>query len=1232
MRIQSLHLLAFGHFTNRVVDLSRGKEGLHLIYGPNESGKSSSLRALRQVLYGIPAKSTDNFKHAHPDMRIGVVLKHSDGSMLRLLRKKGNTKTLRKLDAENEIVDSALLNRYLGNINQTTFESMFGIDHQALVSGGEAILKGSGELGQLLFSAGAGIADLRSVLAGLEKEYQDLYTRGGTTRVINRQLAEYADAKKILRDSELPNTEWERHDQALRQAQARKQQLETSLLQNQKTLSKLRRYRDAIPLIAERSLYFNQLSELATTVLLPDSFEDQARTLLEQILILRNEETQDEAKRKQLSAELNDLNVPPGVIERTAAIEALQQKLGSHQKAALDKLSLDQSLIEEQERARACLRDLGRPDDFAAASNLRLSVQEKTRLRKLALERRALWQAYSDAQALRQRTEQRLKHCSEELGKIAKLPACEKLVISHKRIQQDPQMEERVSAENHRLERQFKQIQMDLKKLQLKGIEDGIELAQASKLYDDLHAIVLPEMQAVESSEKELTQLNKEIDALKARISDLTNELREIEYRLQEHDLKIAAPTESDLQEIRKQRDAGWHLVLKSWKDKPLEGTVDAENLQTQVSEYLNTTNNSDLSAAYENSLSKSDTVADRLRHEADHVAQKIQLTAQLQKLRSHVSDAQTKLQEREQRLARLRESWHELWAPLTERQLNPSSARIFIAHFETTCNSLSALIESIESAKYNAGLVARSKTELEEALKEAGWTPPSEGSSQLLLLYLLDQAQQYIDQYRAIKQSQADLEKEIQRLQGDLTNNAGTEQTRKAEIDSWAASWQPAVEGLGLSATTSPEELTAFLDRQEQFFSHYDQIQNLKRRVAGIERDASQFSSDVKDAINSLSESFSSASINSSLLNSKRIIELASAPVEQAAHELFDILKKTKELAQRKLLLKERLDEIIENTDARAASLCTLSNKLTQMINEASVSNEADLLLAAKNSQQKRRLSEQVDSYNRQIVRLAEGVPLEQFIATCNEHTIDELSSSISSIDEDNRLMETEKEELQIAIGQEKQALQGMDGSANAAEAAVKLQQVLSELGQDVEQYARLKIASVILKNAIERYREKNQSPILKKASDIFARLSNNNFAGLQEDFNERGEPVLFGVRAETSSLVPIEGMSEGTCDQVYLALRLAGLYLYLEKEEPLPFIVDDILVNFDDQRSLATLRVLAELSKKTQIIMFTHHSHIVDLVKEHLDPELVFINGLADQTDTQSLAAPQQAISTAI
>jgi uncharacterized protein YhaN len=74
---------------------------------------------------------------------------------------------------------------------------------------------------------------------------------------------------------------------------------------------------------------------------------------------------------------------------------------------------------------------------------------------------------------------------------------------------------------------------------------------------------------------------------------------------------------------------------------------------------------------------------------------------------------------------------------------------------------------------------------------------------------------------------------------------------------------------------------------------------------------------------------------------------------------------------------------------------------------------------------------------------------------------------------------------------------------------------------------------------------------------------------------------------------------MSDGTCDQLYLSLRLASLENHLEAHEPMPFVIDDILINFDDSRAEATLNVQAELSRKTQVIFFTHHKHLTGLAE---------------------------------
>src|SRR5437667_12567189 len=99
MKILELALHAFRPFTDVVLDLSAGQEGLHLVYGPNEAGKSSALRALKQALFGIPMQSTDDFLHAYQKLRIGMKLRTSDGRELAFVRRKGTKNTTLSADA-----------------------------------------------------------------------------------------------------------------------------------------------------------------------------------------------------------------------------------------------------------------------------------------------------------------------------------------------------------------------------------------------------------------------------------------------------------------------------------------------------------------------------------------------------------------------------------------------------------------------------------------------------------------------------------------------------------------------------------------------------------------------------------------------------------------------------------------------------------------------------------------------------------------------------------------------------------------------------------------------------------------------------------------------------------------------------------------------------------------------------------------------------------------------------
>ncbi len=243
-----------------------------------------------------------------------------------------------------------------------------------------------------------------------------------------------------------------------------------------------------------------------------------------------------------------------------------------------------------------------------------------------------------------------------------------------------------------------------------------------------------------------------------------------------------------------------------------------------------------------------------------------------------------------------------------------------------------------------------------------------------------------------------------------------------------------------------------------------------------------------------------------------------------------------------------------------------------------------------------------------KQLLAYAAGGSIERFLAEVEGLNPDSLPLEINAVRDTISHLEEELSLLDMTIGSEQTEIRKMDGSSLAAEAAERAQESLAQIVDNSERYIKLRLASAILHGEIERYRAKNQGPVLARASEFFAAMTLGSFSRLKMAFDDSDVPILVGVRpGSDGSEVRVESMSDGTCDQLFLSLRLASLERYMDQNEPMPFIIDDILVNFDDDRSEASLRVLAEISKKTQIIFFTHHKHLLDLAEKAVPADLL-------------------------
>ena len=275
------------------------------------------------------------------------------------------------------------------------------------------------------------------------------------------------------------------------------------------------------------------------------------------------------------------------------------------------------------------------------------------------------------------------------------------------------------------------------------------------------------------------------------------------------------------------------------------------------------------------------------------------------------------------------------------------------------------------------------------------------------------------------------------------------------------------------------------------------------------------------------------------------------------------------------------------------------MTDRLDALCVEAKCASHDQLEAAERRSADYLRIKEAIDSIEQEILDAGEGSTIAELEAQVEGIDPDSLPGRITELN--NKIedeLEPKRTELASTKGREEKELELMDGSDQAAALADQAQATLASIRSDAERYIQVKLAAKILRDQIERYRQENQGPLVKRASEHFSALTLGSFDGLMTDFNEKDEPILAGIRPG-GERVTVEGMSSGTRDQLYLALRLASLEKYMETSEPMPFIVDDILVDFDDARSQAALKALADLAENTQVILFTHHSRVVEQSK---------------------------------
>ncbi len=1167
MKICEIRLIAFGPFSDVRIDLSGGKEGLHIIYGPNEAGKSSALRALRHMLYGIPERSLDDFLHPYTKMRVGAAIQRKDGDVLEFVRRKGRSNTLRAVD-DKTLLDESILYQFLSGVNADVFSTMFGIAHADLVRGGREIIQGGGSMGQIIFAAGSGVANLRAVQEELQSEIDLLFKPSGQKPKINEALSKLNRSRKELRDAQLPSQEWVNHDQALQEAQDRKQAVDQELAHKQRDRHRLERIQEALPIIALRRELIEDYKKYATAVLLPENFRDERHGLITKLGIAENDRTQTLQAIETLKRDMAKLQISEGLIENSGLIEEIHQELGSHRKAARDRIRLQTRRDVLRSEAKDILRGLRDDLILEDAEKLRIKKADKVGIQELGIKFERIITRIENAQEAIPKISDQINDLDTQLKTLDEPKPIDQLKIAIE------QAEEYGVLENRWREDQT-EIRNDVKTLEIKLSKQSLWAGSI----EEIEGLRIPSLETIDEFDDRTDKAERTAAELKSESKRLHGAQAEIEQQIEQLQLEQEVPTEEDLQDLRDAREQGWQLVRSTIKGD----SVPDEEVQDFIRRFQPAIT---LSDAFEASVLQTDEIADRLRREADRVANLARLIAGKAAQEKQSKCLKEDLDIAGKKLTEINNEWTKLWQAAGITPRTPREMRGWTQDHAAMTEKAAEIREQKSKTDALQKSIDKRRNALEQSLHSL--SEPRTVRDELLA-DLIKRARIVIERQEELINIKKQFQSEKKQKEKELAEaKARVEQSEK-DLSQWKKEWEPAVRPLGLVVNSKPSQANAVMDDLSTLFEKLKEAETLQKRIKGIDLDSTEFADKVTGLVKTAGQ------------------EPADLPVDQAAAELNARLNRERANQTKLQAFEKQLSKEYKRDNQANKEMTRIKTRLNGMCEEAGCKSYEGLPEAERRSEKRRHIESDLKSLDEQLLKLSAGDTIDDFVKEALNEDPDGLNTGIERLAEEIDKLKGERSAQDRTVGREENELSKMDGSARAADIAEEAQMLLGRLENDVEQYARLRIASFVLKQAIERYREKNQAPILKRANSFFAQMTRGSFEGVRADFDDNGQPVLVGVRPGGKEVVGVEGMSEGTADQLYLVLRLAGLEEYLEQNEPIPFIVDDILIKFDDDRAAAALKALAQLSTKTQVIFFTHHRHLVELAEENIDPSVL-------------------------
>ena len=1156
MRFERFTLTRFGMFTDEALAFPRPQgenPDLHLVVGPNEAGKSTIRAAFVDLLFGIDARTPYAFQHAYQELLLQAVI-HDGGSVEELQRIKGNKNTLR--GPGGEILPDGMLMAELQGIDKDGYKRQFALDHVMLVDGGNRLLENESDLSSLLFEAASGIADFAAHQRDLEARAAKLWRRDRRSRTEFRDHVQaLQDADRAKRQAVTTGPAYVKLQRELSAAETKRHRAREAHTGLETERRQLERLRIVAPMIARLDRIDRATAELIPTGCTAPRLPADASSRVDQarVQIAMHEETclRKSQDREGVTRALAELVLDRAILAEAEAIEALTEeraRVGDFP----DQISRRRIDVRHRESiALDGARQIGWSfDDRSALLDHLPAAHLRSDLQNLVNRRGAL------AERLTNRTES-ARGIAEELEAIGdRIAAIPPATISDSLID--------AVAEGRKLG------DVDRRRDELAGPVERAEGEIVELLSDlrpwsgDLEALaaqrVISPEDLLQTSDRH-SDLVGRLEAAQQRVAEITEKLRMKEAEAAARRSQRDIVEKAALDRAREDRESIWQ---------------DIRHGRTEVQTAAN---------RYEECVAIADDLADRRFAGAEAIARAEHLDTEVAVLSAEFALAEEVRVRLQEDLENHEATWSGKVDELGLSGITPTRYRDWLQARRSALDAdrrRRSLAASLRS--FDRRVEATAKT-LQESLVADGLDAAAvEGRAFDTLVRMAEARVKDAERISVDLANAEDARKDLDRKRSKADRALKEAEREWAE---WSTKWTEALARCNLSLETSTEGVRDALDRMQGIETAMKEIAQIEtERIGKMQRDLEMFDARARTC----------AGVVDPAISAKDGREIARV--------LSQRLVDARRVEARHDELQRQLQGIDKEISEAGAALGDIHAEMSPLFADAGVPDGIDyeaLKLVVHTSDAVRDLERQRTDLDEQLVNAAQGQPIDALRRALEDMPEDARIARAEKLKDDLEDARTDLEEASEHLNEARRALQAVTGGdvdgSDAARAEEDRQQAISALSTIAADYIDTVLQAKLLRWAIDRYRTEHQSPLLARAEELFRVLTLGRYGNLVVDI-DASPPVLLAKRGE-GDRVALDGLSSGTRDQLFMALRIAAVELQLEQTRPLPFIADDLFINYDDARSAAGFKALADLGRRTQVLYLSHHDHLIDVAR---------------------------------